>query len=429
MFKRLLPIAGIACGFAGIFLLAVQFAPTLRLLLGGEARRQAGDYEEVLRLIHENYVRETGTSYQDLSNVALDGLLRSLDPHSEYMVPQEYREFREETRQEFGGIGVQIEMRDKRLTVVAPIAGTPGDRAGLLRGDQFTRVDGQDIDGMSLDDSLDLLRGKPGSTVRLTIARPRTGETLEKEVTREIIQVESVRDVRMLNPDIGYVRLLQFGERTGTEFRRALETLEHQGLRALVLDLRDNPGGLLDVAVQVAEPFFDAGELVVYTQGRRPESREDITATTTNGGRRTYPIAVLVNSGSASASEIVAGALRDTGRAVLIGEKTFGKGSVQTIFSIRSGGPAVRLTTALYYTPSGDVIHGKGIEPHVPVTLSVEEDRKLAVQRNRLSLMSVPEFREQFEFEPIEDRQLTTALDALRGVLALNHRRAKPADS
>jgi carboxyl-terminal processing protease len=428
MFKRVLTILGLACGTAGLLLLITPFVPNLRLALGGDARQQAADFEAVLRLIHENYVREPGTSYQDLSNTALEELVRSLDPHSEFMVPREYGEFREETSQEFGGIGVQIEMRERRLTVVAPIAGTPGDRAGLMRGDQFVRVDDKDMDGMSLDECLSLLRGKPGTDVHLTLARPRTGETLDKIVTREVIRVESVRDTRMLNPDIGYVRLLQFAERTGAEFVTALETLEKQGMRALILDLRDNPGGLLNVAVEVAEPFFDAGELVVYTQGRDPESREDITAAKTNGGRRTYPVAVLVNSGSASASEIVAGALRDTGRGVLIGEKTFGKGSVQTIFSIRRGGPAVRLTTALYYTPSGEVIHGKGLEPHIPVTLSLEEDRKLAVQRSRLSLMNAQEFREQFDFEPIEDRQLTTALDALRGILALE-RMPKPVDS
>lgn len=418
MFKRVLAITGLSCGVAGVLLLVVQFTPVGDVWLGGQARRQAADYEQVLRLIHEEYVGDAGKSYEDLSHQALEKLVRSLDPHSEFMVPREYVEFREETSGEFGGIGVQIEMRDQRLTVVAPIAGTPGDRAGLLRGDQFLRVDGRDITGLSLDECLALLRGQPGSEVRLTMARPRTGEEFECTIRREVIRVESVKDARMLQEDIGYVRLLQFGERTGAEFLAALEQLEAQGMRALVLDLRDNPGGLLNVAVEVAEPFFEPGELVVYTQGRRPESREDIRATP-QGPRRDYPVAILVNSGSASASEIVAGALRDTHRAVLVGERTFGKGSVQTIFSIRRGGPAVRLTTALYHTPSGEVIHGKGIEPHIPVTLSAEEDRKLAIQRNRLPLMTAEEFREQFDFEPIEDRQLTAAVDSLRGVLAL----------
>ncbi len=425
MFKRLLAITGLACGFAGALLLVVQLTPALRSMLGGEAGRQASDYEQVLRLIHDQYVRADGTSYEQLTDQALEGLVHSLDPHSEYMVPSEYHEFREETSGEFGGIGVQIEMRDKHLTVVAPIAGTPGDRAGLLRGDQFLKVDDHDLAGLSIDECLTLLRGKPGSEVHVAVSRPRTGEVLEKTITREIIRVESVKDVHMINDQIGYVRLLQFGERTGEEFVAGLQSLESKGMKALVLDLRDNPGGLLDVAVQVAEPFFKPDELVVYTQGRKPESREDSRAHPT-APQRTYPIALLVNSGSASASEIVAGALRDTHRAVLVGEKTFGKGSVQTIFSLRRGGPAVRLTTALYYTPSGDVIHGKGIEPNIPVTLSAEEDRKLAIERNRLPLMTPAEFREQFEFDPIEDRQLSTAVDALRGVLALHHLREVP---
>jgi carboxyl-terminal processing protease len=428
MFKRVLGILGLSCGAAGVLLLAVNFVPGVREFLLGDARQQANDFQSVLRLIHENYVSDTGTTYDELSTTALEELVRSLDPHSEFMVPREYGEFKEDTRQEFGGIGVQIEMRDKRLTVVAPIAGTPGDRAGLLRGDQFVRVGETSMEGLSLDECLDLLRGKPGTEVKLTVARPRTGETLEKTVVREIIRVESVRDARLINPDVGYVRLLQFAERTGAEFRNALESLEQQGMKALVLDLRDNPGGLLDVAVEVAEPFFNPGEVVVYTQGRRPESRDEEHARGVAGGRRTYPVAVLINSGSASASEIVAGALRDTGRGVLVGEKSFGKGSVQTIYSIRPGGPALRLTTALYYTPSGDVIHGKGIAPHIPVTLSAEEDRKLAVQRNRLPLMTNQEFRELFEFEPIEDRQLTAAVDLLRGYLAVQ-RLPKPADS
>lgn len=424
MFKRVLTMLGLACGCAALLLLGVQLGAGGGLLPGSELRRRSSDFEQVLRLIHDRYVRETGTSYDNLTNTALEGMVRSLDPHSEYLVPREYDQFRAETSQEFGGIGVQVEMRERHLTVVAPIAGTPGDRAGLLRGDRFLRVDDRDIEGLSFDECLDLLRGAPGSAVRLTVLRPSTGETLEKSVTREIIRVESVRDVHMLNADVGYVRLLQFGERTADEFVAALDSLEKQGMRALVLDLRDNPGGLLDAAVAVAEPFFNPGELIVYTQGRTPDTREDLKASST-AHRRDYPIAVLVNAGSASASEVVAGALRDMHRAILVGEKTFGKGSVQTIFSIRRGGPAVRLTTALYYTPLGDVIHGKGIEPNVPVTLPADEDRKLAVQRNRLSLMTPAEFRAQFEFEPIEDRQLTTALDLLRGVLAL----ARPANA
>jgi carboxyl-terminal processing protease len=248
--------------------------------------------------------------------------------------------------------------------------------------------------------------------------RPRTGETYERTITREVIKIESVEGARMLADGLGYVRLLQFGERTTRELREALESLEQQEMKGLVLDLRDNPGGLLDAAVDVCEMFFQRGELVVYTQGRTLDSREDILALS-RVAPRAYPIAILINSGSASASEIVAGALSDTGRAVLVGETSFGKGSVQTVFPIRGTKDGIRLTTAYYYLPSGTRINGKGIAPDIAITLSVEEDRKLVIQRNRLPLMSDEDFAEQFEFEPIEDRQLAAAVDALRGVLAV----------
>ena len=412
MFKRVLLALATALPAALAMALGVQLMTGRGPFYATEAARNAAQFEEVMRLVNKYYVREADADYSRLTSTALDAMLHSLDPHSDFMSVREYHDFRDDTRGEFGGIGVHIEMRDKRLTVVAPIGGTPAERAGLLRGDQFLAVDGTNMDGLALDKCLELLRGAPGTSVAVTLFRPRTSETLERTIVREIIKVQSVRDVHMLEPGVGYVRILQFGEKTGQEFVAALDLLESQGMEALVLDLRDNPGGLLTAAVAVAEPFFDKGELIVYTQGRTDDSREEIRAKT-SGARRAYPIAVLINSGSASASEIVAGALRDTHRAVLVGEKSFGKGSVQSILPVRDGG-ALRLTTALYYIPSGAVIHGKGIEPAVAVTLSAEEDRKLAVQRHRLPVMTPDEFEQQFEFAPIEDRQLTAAIAALR---------------
>lgn len=417
MFKRLLIVGIGAFALGQVLLVSVQIAQGRGLFSGGEAGRSANEFEQVLRIINEHYVSETDAEIGALKSTALESVLHSLDPHSEFLSEGEFHSFREDTAQEFGGIGVQIEVRDDRLTVVAPIAGTPGERAGLLRGDQIITVDGEDITDMALEACLQLLRGKPGSTVSIEVFRPHSEETFERTITREVIQVESVRDVQMLEDSIGYIRLIQFGERTVDEFLKSLNGLEAQGMKALVLDLRDNPGGLLDVAADVLEPFFERGELILYTQGRDPRTREDIRARR-RGDTRDYPIAVLINSGSASASEIVAGALRDTKRAVLVGEKSFGKGSVQTVFPIK-GDQAIRLTTALYYLPSGDVINGKGIEPHIPVTLTVDEDRKLAIQRNRLPLMTEQEFAAQFEFDPIEDRQLSAAVDAIRGVNAL----------
>ena len=415
MFKRVLLAITAAVPAALAMLIGVQLMSGRGPFFTTEAARKAAQFEDVVRLVNKYYVREPDADYTKLTDTALDAMLHSLDPHSDFMSTREYGDFRDDTRGEFGGIGVHIEMRDKRLTVVAPIGGTPGERAGLMRGDQFVKVDGKAMDGLSLDQCLELLRGKPGTTVVVTMYRPRTSETLERTIVREIIRVQSVRDVHMLEPGIGYVRILQFGEKTAGDFLGALDSLEAQGMRALVLDLRDNPGGLLDAAVKVVQPFFNKGELIVYTQGRTPEAKEEILAKPP-GPRRKYPIAVLINSGSASASEIVAGALRDTNRAVLVGEKSFGKGSVQTILPVRGGG-ALRLTTALYYVPSGAVINGHGIEPTIAVALSAEEDRKLAIQRNRLPVMTAEEFEELFEFAPIEDRQLTAAVGAVRDLL------------
>jgi len=420
MFKRVLltVVAALPAGLA--LALGLQLVASRMPIFGGEAARQAAQVEEVLRLVNKYYVRDADVDYSRLTESALDGMLHSLDPHSDFMSRREYGDFQDDTRGEFGGIGIHIEMRDKRLTVVAPIAGTPGDRAGLMRGDQFVRVDGREMDGLSLEKCLELLRGAPGTSVTVAIHRPRTNETLERTIVREVIKVQSVREARMVAPEIGSVRILHFGEKTADEFIAALASLESQGMRALILDLRDNPGGLLDSAVEVAQPFFEKGELVVYTQGRIPESREDIFAEPA-GPRRAYPVAVLINGGSASASEIVAGALRDTRRAILIGEKSFGKGSVQTVMPVRGGG-ALRLTTALYYVPSGEAINGRGIEPQIKVALTTDEDHKLAIQRNRLPVMTPEEFRQQFGFDPIEDRQMTAALDVLRGMMTFDER-------
>lgn len=415
MFKRVLLAFTAAVPAALAMLIGVQLMTGRGPFFTTEAARKAAQFEDVVRLVNKYYVREPEADYTKLTDTALDAMLHSLDQHSDFMSTREYGDFRDDTRGEFGGIGVHIEMRDKRLTVVAPIGGTPGERAGLMRGDQFVKVDGKPMDGLSLDKCLELLRGKPGTTVVVEMFRPRTSETLERTIVREIIKVQSVRDVRMIEPGIGYVRILQFGEKTADDFLEALSSLESQGMRALVLDLRDNPGGLLEAAVKVVQPFFNKGELIVYTQGRTPDMREEIFAKPA-GPRREYPIAVLINSGSASASEIVAGALRDTNRAVLVGEKSFGKGSVQTILPVRGGG-ALRLTTALYYVPSGAVINGHGIEPTIAVALTPEEDRKVAIQRNRLPGMTAEEFEEHFEFTPIEDRQLTAAVAAVRDLL------------
>lgn len=378
-------------------------------------------FGSILEIVEAKYV-DDDIDYKQLTESAIAGMLQSLDPHSELLLPSGYEDLQSTTRQQFGGIGVQIERRDERITVIAPIAGTPGEAAGIMPGDQIIRVDEVNTERMMLDEIVEVLRGAPGSDVKITFYRPRTDEIFERTITREIIRIESVRNVRMLDDEIGYLQITQFGERTGGEFLEALKSLEEQGMRGLVLDLRNNPGGLLTASVEVAGPFFDANELVVYTQGRDEASREEIRAGR-NGRVRDYPVAVLINAGSASASEIVAGALQDTKRAVIVGETSFGKGSVQSILPLRNQS-ALRLTTAKYYTPGGQVIHERGVIPDIVVELSIEDEVKLRVQRNRPGLEDPAEFRVRFGFDPIEDRQLEAAADALRGTLLFVEHRA-----
>ena len=250
----------------------------------------------------------------------------------------------------------------------------------------------------------------------VTIFRPATKQTLDFPLLRARIRLDSVRNATLRPGGLGYLQVTQFSERTGKEFAAALSGLERQGLRGLVIDLRNNPGGLLDAAIDVCNEFFNDGELIVFTQGRAPESRENYNA---NNGhrRRAYPIALLVNGGTASAAEIVAGAMKDTKRAVIVGEKTFGKGSVQSIIELQQG-EGLRLTTARYYTPSGITIHEKGIAPHVEIEISADDEAKLRLQQSRADLTEPVEFKERFGFDRLEDLQLNAAEEVLTGVLA-----------
>jgi carboxyl-terminal processing protease len=321
----------------------------------------------------------------------------------------------EELSGDFSGIGVQVEMRKGRVVVIAPIAGSPGERAGILRGDEIVRVDGKAVEkGLPMDSVIDRLRGKPQTAVTVGFFRPATGRNFEVTLKREMIKQQSVRVSRVLAPHTGYIQITEFSEHTGEEFVNALNGLLREGIDGLILDLRGNPGGLLDAAVEVAEPFFKKDELIVYTQGRVPADREDYRAIS-DGDPLVLPIAVLINAESASAAEVVTGALKDTGRAVIIGERSFGKGSVQSIFKLKNG-EGLRLTTAKYYTPGGVSIHQKGIAPQVEVVMTPDEDSKLRLQRLRSDVSDPREFKERFGFTPIEDRQLEVALDVLKGI-------------
>jgi len=318
-------------------------------------------FSQVLELVEENYVKKVST--RDLIYGAIQGMLANLDPHSSFLKPDDYRELQIETKGSFTGIGIEITIKDGVLTVVAPIEGTPAWKAGLKPGDKIIKINGKPTKGMSLIEAVKLLRGPKGTKVTISIYREGFKELKDITLVRDVIPIKSVR-YKLLEPGYGYVRITSFQEKTPVELRQALRDLEKDGLKGLIIDLRNNPGGLLDSAVQVADEFLDSG-LIVYTKGRRKDQNFKFEAHPDHG-KHHYPIVVLVNAGSASASEIVAGALQDHHRAVIVGTRTFGKGSVQTIIPLPDGS-AVRLTTAQYYTPSGRSIQAEGIEPDLEI--------------------------------------------------------------
>ncbi len=431
MRRRILTLlAGILIGFllagaAAHFALSWNFFPDRNL------NRASGYVKEVMRMVHDNYVDPSVSTYGDLAHQALHGMVESLDPHSEFMEAGDFKDLDDEMRGDFGGIGIQVEARGGHIVVIAPIADSPGARAGIRRGDQLIAVDGVTIGrDTNMDDIVDRLRGAPGTKVSLRLYRPSDKKDIHLSIVRELIKVKSVRDVRVYGDGIGYMQITEFSERTGDEFDDALDGLLKQGVHSLIIDLRNNPGGLLDAAVYVAEPFFKKGDLIVYTQGRKPGDRDELRSEN-DEQPLDLPIAVLVNSGTASAAEIVAGALKDTHKAVIVGERSFGKGSVQTIFKLKDG-EGMRLTTALYYTPSGISIHGKGIKPDIKVVMSPEDDEKIRLQQTRDDLKTPEQFKTRFGFTPIADRQLEAAIDALKGVDALRvrmERRVSPEPS
>lgn len=323
---------------------------------------QLRTFSEVFSRIRSDYVEEISAA--DLIEDAIRGMLEGLDPHSSYMKPEEFEELQSGTRGEFGGLGLEVGREDGFVKVIAPIDDTPAQRAGIQAGDMIIRIDGESTKGMSLNDAVRQMRGEPGTEVELTVVREGEDGPVTMSIERDIIRVTSVR-ARMLEDGFGYVRISQFQSRTGPQLLEALDELSGEGeapLQGLVLDLRNNPGGVLQASVAVADAFLREGR-IVYTEGRRDRAMMEFDATPNDvlGGA---PIVVLVNSGSASASEIVAGALQDHRRAVLMGANTFGKGSVQSVLPLE-GGSAVKLTTARYYTPSGRSIEADGITPDV----------------------------------------------------------------
>ena len=371
---------------------------------------------QVMELVRKEYVDGNAVSYRDLTYGALKGMVNSLDPHSQFMEPQAYEDMKEDTEGKFGGIGIVISMsKEGFLTVVAPMEDTPGAKAGLLPGDRIIKINGKITEKMGLQDAVRQLRGDPGTKVTITMFRSKAKDPGEKikdyTIERAEIKVDSVKDAKILGDGIGYVRITQFNDPTADEFEKALIKLEGQGMDALIIDLRNNPGGLLESARRIASEFIPAGELIVSTEGRDPAQK--VVYRSEHGKKRlTYPVVLLVNAGSASGSEIVAGALQDLRRAVLVGETTFGKGSVQSILQLKDGS-AVRLTTAKYYTPSHKVIHEHGVTPDIMVPVSEEDERKLLEQR---AVASLPQTDSAEKIAPIADIQLDRAIDVIKGV-------------
>ncbi|TMQ20997.1 MAG: S41 family peptidase [Candidatus Rokuibacteriota bacterium] len=349
----------------------------LTLSLGGSAASKVTDnaatyeqlrlFTEVLSIVQNQYVDEVPP--KDLIYNAIKGTLRGLDPHSSFLDPDSYREMQVETSGSFGGLGIEITLKDDILTVVAPIDGTPAYRAGLHTGDRIIKIDGLATKDMQLADAVKRMRGKPGTKVVITIVREGWAEPKDIDLVREQIRVQSVKSVEM-GDGIEYLKLRQFQEQSPHDMDTALEKFSKDGMKALILDLRNNPGGLLTAAVEVSEKFIDDGKLVVYTEGRVRNQNMRFSAHAKRGYVQ-MPMVILINQGSASASEIVAGALQDWGRAVVVGTQSFGKGSVQTIIPL-SDGSGLRLTTAKYFTPKGRSIHGKGITPDIVVELPKE---------------------------------------------------------
>ncbi len=411
-------------------------------ILGWESGRSAAPAEKpdesyrytllfarVLHLIQRDYVDPSKVGCKDLTYAALRGMLSSLDPHSQFLDEQSLQDIQRETKGEFSGLGIVIAVKDGGLVILSPMEDSPGGRAGLMPGDRILKIDGRNTEKMTLAAAEKALKGQPGEKARLTLLRPVAGAlgggtVFEVTLTRETIRVASVKDARLLpapmagQDKIGYVRIEEFAENTSDELDHALESLEHAGIEGLVIDLRNNPGGLLDSAVAVAGKFLPPNTVVVSTKGRTADQSQDFRAPM-QPRHPDYPITLLINGYSASGAEIVAGALKDLNRAILVGETTFGKGSVQTVQPLGNG-VGLRLTMAKYYTPSKKTIHEVGVSPDIEVPISDAEERRIVLAEAKRPL--TPE--EQADAAKMEDRQLERAVRSLRSILIYRERQA-----
>ena len=390
-----------------LFIIVVNFS-----YLAIAKEKENSIYEELplladtITIVQSDYVEEVDP--QKLIYGALQGMLSSLDKHSQFMDPDTYKEMKVETKGEFGGLGIVITIKDDLLTIISPIDDTPAYKVGIKAGDKIIKIDGESTKDITLIDAVKKMRGKPGTQCMLTVLREGEQKFLDFTITRAIIKIESIKEAKVIEDKIGYIRLIEFQEKTPEELEKALKQLERKGIESLILDLRNNPGGLLNVAVKVADKFLPENEVIVSTRGRRPE-QDIVFKSTSQGAHRDYPLIVLINEGSASASEIVAGAIRDHNRGMLLGHKSFGKGSVQTVIPL-SDGSGLRLTTAKYFTPSGICIHDIGIEPDILVDLETkEEEEEKEVLEKKVEV--VEELKEE---ETPPDDQLLRAIELLK---------------
>ena len=410
----------------GLWLLACVIFLGLSLGIGMCAKEKSVNQKEKLyeslelftdsvSIINSGFVDEVDS--KDLIYGALKGMFSSLDPYSQFLDPDTYREMKVTTGGEFGGIGIEISIRDNLLTVISPIAGTPAYKIGIKAYDRILKIDDESTKDITLIEAVKKMRGKPGESVKLTVLREGAGRLLEFNIVRDIIKIESIKEAEIVEDKIGYVQIVEFQEHTKRDLDKALKKLEAQGMEGLIIDLRNNPGGLLTVAVEVADFFLPEGKLIVSTKGKN-SAQNLIFKSHKSSAHLDYPIVVLINEGSASGSEILAGALRDNKRALLVGAKTFGKGSVQTIIPL-SDGSAVRLTTSKYYLPCGESIHEEGIIPDI----EVDEEEYVAMKQEEVDVFEQIEKEPQAEIDLEKEQkekydiQLERAIDLIKGII------------